>query len=50
MCFFYSVKKEKSEELVINNLITQHQLSLIEDVYFANGFSHLKMPVLLREK
>jgi putative SOS response-associated peptidase YedK len=49
MCFFYSVKKEKSEELVINNLITQHQLSLIEDVYFANGFSHLKMPVLVRE-
>jgi putative SOS response-associated peptidase YedK len=50
MCFFYSVRKENTKDLIINNIISANQLNLIEDVYFANGYAHPKMPVLVSGK
>jgi putative SOS response-associated peptidase YedK len=46
MCFYYSIVKTNTTSLVINKVVSEKQLELIDNHYFANGFRFPVMPVI----
>jgi len=46
MCFYYSINKNKSSKLKSTEIVTDRQLSLIEDFRVVNAFKHPVMPVI----
>jgi putative SOS response-associated peptidase YedK len=49
MCFYYAIIKKNPEKLIKAGIISEKQISIFEDHFLVNGFTHPEMPVISNE-
>ncbi len=50
MCYYYAITKSKIENLIEAQITSAKQLSLLDEVFFANGFDNPQLPVITCEQ